>query len=245
MERRAGVPLRLVVIDTTLAQFPIGNWNDPADVTRVTNAMARIAGETGAAVLGVHHHGKDVSRGPAGSYALTAAADFILSVLCDGDLEGNVANRRVALTKQREGSTGWGSEFSLRPFKVGVDEYGEDVICAFVEPVEGSAGSYKPRNEKARRPSASTAAFTKALAAAIETRGRENAAGNGATKRVVDVKDVRVAFAESYKPNCEPAHHEEARRKAFSRALQDAVRAGAVTEVKDGAGHWLARTERH
>ena len=79
MQGTAGVPLRLIVVDTTLAAFSIGNWNDPADVTRVTGAMARVARETGATVLGVHHHGKDVSRGPAGSYALTAAADFIVS----------------------------------------------------------------------------------------------------------------------------------------------------------------------
>ena len=245
MVKRSGVPLRLIVIDTTLAQFPIGNWNDPAAVTLATNAMARIASETGAAVLGVHHHGKDVSRGPAGSYALTAAADFIVSVLIDGDVEGNVASRRVALTKQREGSTGWGCEFSLRPFKIGTDEYGEDVVCAFVEPEEGTAGSGKSRRGRERRASGSLSAFMKALATALDAHGRDQTSADGTAKRAVDVQDVRDAFAEKYQPNCAPARQDEARRKAFSRGLDEALQAGAVTEVRDGDGHWLMLTERH
>ena len=244
MVKRAGVPLRLIGIDTTLAQFPIGNWNDPAEVTRVTNVMARIARETGATVLGVHHHGKDISRGPAGSYALTAAADFIISVLCDGDIEGNVTGRRIALTKQREGETGWGCEFTLRPFKIGTDEYGEDVVCAFVEPEEITAGFGKTKKNKNRPQSRSSSAFMDALSAALDRHGEDHAAGGGALARAVGIHHVRDAFADKYEPASSPGSSaEEATRKAFGRALREALEAGAVTETKHGGAHWLTRTE--
>ena len=65
------------------------------------NTLARISEETGTATLGVHHHGKDVSRGAAGSYALTAAADFVLSVFADTNPDGMVSNRRLSVTKLR------------------------------------------------------------------------------------------------------------------------------------------------
>jgi RecA-family ATPase len=75
MQARFGIPLRLIVIDTMLAAFDIRDWNDPAETRRVMNTLSRIAEETSTVVLGIHHHGKDVARGAAGSYALTAAAE--------------------------------------------------------------------------------------------------------------------------------------------------------------------------
>jgi hypothetical protein len=94
MQERFEVPLRLIIIDTLLAAFPINDWNSPAEVSRVMDVLARIAQKTGAVVLGVHHHGKDVSRGPAGSFALKAASDVVLSVFAETDNEGNVTGRR-------------------------------------------------------------------------------------------------------------------------------------------------------
>lgn len=234
MERKAGVPLRLIVIDTTLAAFPISNWNDPADVSRVTGAMARVAKETGAAVLGVHHHGKDVSRGPAGSYALTAAADFIVSVLIDGDVEGNVTGRRIAITKQREGETGWGCEFTLTAFKVGTDEHGEDVMSAYVEPIEATAGTGGAKRAKERKKSGSSKAFTDALAAALAAHGKDGRTMDGTNGRVVSAHHVREAFATRYVPDTAPTKMEEARRKAFSRGLQEAIDTGVVARGQDG-----------
>ena len=89
MQERFGIPLRLIVIDTLLAAFPINDWNSPAEASRVMDVLARIAQKTGAVVLGVHHHGKDVNRGPAGSYALKAASDVVLSVFADIEHEGS------------------------------------------------------------------------------------------------------------------------------------------------------------
>lgn len=121
MRRRLILPLSLIVIDTMLAAFDIRDWNDPADTRRIMSTLAFVAEKTGTVVIGVHHHGKDVTRGAAGSYALTAAADFVLSVFADTDGNGEVSARRIALTKLRDGPTGWSCEFELCPFKIGVE----------------------------------------------------------------------------------------------------------------------------
>jgi hypothetical protein len=43
MQERFGIPLRLIIIDTLLAAFPINDWNSPAEVSRVMAVLARIA----------------------------------------------------------------------------------------------------------------------------------------------------------------------------------------------------------
>jgi hypothetical protein len=108
LEERYGIPLRLIVIDTMLAAFDIRDWNDPAEARRVANILSRIAVETGSVVLGIQHRGKDVSWGAAGSYALTAAADFRLSVFADTDSKGG------RLGGLRDGPTDWSCEFEVK-----------------------------------------------------------------------------------------------------------------------------------
>jgi hypothetical protein len=75
------LPVRLIIIDTILAAFGLEDWNSAAQVTAVTNAMKEINKATGAAVMGLGHHGKDISRGPAGSFALKANVDFLLTIV--------------------------------------------------------------------------------------------------------------------------------------------------------------------
>ena len=227
---------RRAVVDTTLAAFSIQNWNDSGDVTRVTSAMARVARETGATVLGVHHHGKDVSRGPAGSYALTAAADFIVSVLCDGDVEGNVDRRRIAVTKQREGETGWGCEFTLRRYKIGTDEHGEDVESAYLQPEQVTAGPSRSRRNSTRRQSGSSAAFMGALAAALDGHGRDRPSSDGPPARMVAVQRVREAFDERYDAEL-PAGKQ-------GRGVPQGLRPGAARGRASRRGHRNERRRR-
>jgi hypothetical protein len=65
MMRRHGVPLRGVVIDTMLASFALNNWNDQSDAAKAMTLLSRITRETGAATIGVHHLGKDITKGAA------------------------------------------------------------------------------------------------------------------------------------------------------------------------------------
>jgi hypothetical protein len=114
IEDRHGFPLRLVVINTNIVAFAIDDWNNPAKVSVVTRAMSRIAQASNGAVMGVAHHGKDVSKDVAGSFAQKANVDFILSALMttgDDGLSGDVEARHLALTKSRDGPTGWQHEY--------------------------------------------------------------------------------------------------------------------------------------
>ena len=198
MQTRFGIPLQLIAIDTMLAAFDIQDWNNPSETRRVMKSLAQISEETGTVVLGVHHHGKDVSRGAAGSYALTAAADFVLSVFADTDTDGGVSARRIALTKLRDGPTGWCCEFELKPFKIGVDDEGEDIVSAFVDPRSITAGFGKLGRSRTKKeiPVWLAGRFTKAVQEALEEFGVDRAIQGGAVKvRAVRIDDVRTSFA--------------------------------------------------
>jgi hypothetical protein len=141
MPKRFGIPLRLVVIDTALAGFGIKDWNSPGDVALVTSAMDAVRNASGAACLSVAHHGKDISKGIAGSFAIKAGAHTVLSVLAEFEdvLSGVAKCRHVVLTKWRDGEAGWQSEFTLTKIKVGeipAEPENKPVFSAHVTPVE-------------------------------------------------------------------------------------------------------------
>jgi hypothetical protein len=82
-----------------------------------------------AALRLIAHHGKDISKGVAGSFAQKANVDFILSALMttgDDALGGDVKARHLALTKWRDGPTGWQHECKLKGIRLGEDAYGRN-----------------------------------------------------------------------------------------------------------------------
>jgi hypothetical protein len=44
MQERFGIPLRLIIIDTLLAAFPISDWNSPAEVKPFSPVLLRRPG---------------------------------------------------------------------------------------------------------------------------------------------------------------------------------------------------------
>jgi hypothetical protein len=245
MQAKFGVPLRLIVIDTMLAAFDITDWNDPSQTRRVMNALAKIAEETGAVVLGVHHHGKDVTRGAAGSYALTAGADFMISVLAETNTNGDVSSRRISVTKLRDGATGWGAEFELVPFKVGVDDEGEDIYSAFVEPKTVTAGfGQVTRSQKKKTPSPGLVAFNSAFDEALKDSGEDRLIPpDGKKVRMVRSKDVRASFDRHHKPASTPANLADAQRQAFARATKAILAEGEIRKGYWADTDWLWRDE--
>jgi len=193
MKNRFGIPLRLIAADTILAAFGLQNWNDPAETTRAMTVLKRLSNATGATVIGIHHHGKDLNRGAAGSFALTAAPDFIISVFRKVDEEGEVGRRWISLTKSRREITGWQCEFQLVEQRVGVDADGMDVRSAYVQPSEGTI-SRANRVSKGRSGGRSKAqrAFRSAITDAMGEFGRsEPEGGSGVKVNAVDVIKVR------------------------------------------------------
>lgn len=108
-ERQAQTPVRLIVIDTLARAMAGANENDAAAVSEVMTSAAAIQAETGAAVLFVHHPGKDSNKGMRGSSALLAAADTVICV----DREKAAPERRVTVEKCKDGEEGALGSFTL------------------------------------------------------------------------------------------------------------------------------------
>ena len=69
------------------------------DMPAFVGRLQAIARETGAAVLVVHHPGKDDTRGMCGSMVLFAACDDVIKIIASGNI------REVATEKVKEGES--------------------------------------------------------------------------------------------------------------------------------------------
>lgn len=151
IEVESGELLQLIVVDTLSRAFGGGDENSAADMGAVVVACDAIRRGTGAAVVLVHHSGKDPSRGARGSSALEAACDTVLAV----------TDKVAAAQKQRDAETGGAFPFSLEPVVLGEDEDGDQVTTCVVSHIDQGGLS------SARRPKLSTAE-SNALAALEE-----------------------------------------------------------------------------
>ncbi|EAA3939218.1 hypothetical protein DOR63_23595 [Salmonella enterica subsp. enterica] len=80
-----GEPVRLVAVDTLSQSMMQGEENNASDVAKFMAGATRVFTETGAAVIIVHHSGKDSSKGMRGSSAAFANADAVIRVERIGD----------------------------------------------------------------------------------------------------------------------------------------------------------------
>lgn len=79
-----GTGWALVIIDPLL-RHTAGDTNSQRDASAFIDACATVGHATGAAVLIVHHSGKDQSRGAMGSTAYEAAVDGAATLTGEGD----------------------------------------------------------------------------------------------------------------------------------------------------------------
>jgi hypothetical protein len=247
MLNRYGVPLRLIVIDTVIMAFPIKSWNDPAETSKVTRAMSALCKGTGAAMLGVAHHGKDIGKGIAGSFALKANVDTVLSILMDtGEdaLSGQVLSRHIALTKWRDGPTGWQHEFKLQSVHMGTNADNREVHSAYVVPVENGTRIAAVKKDKVGRGDGRAfKAFKDAFNEASIARGElVTVRGDGPQVRAVRRELVRTEFDVRYGADVEDNKKAaEARRKAFGRGLDEASKKWGILEGTWAGADWLWR----
>jgi hypothetical protein len=90
-----GLPIRQVYIDTLARSMSGGDENSFTDMSKLVAALDRIKNECGTGVMGIHHAGKDVSRGARGHSSLKAAADTELSAERKGnELKLNVIKQK-------------------------------------------------------------------------------------------------------------------------------------------------------
>jgi hypothetical protein len=245
MRKRFGLPLRAVIIDTLGAAFAIESWNDPSQVRRAISVLSQIKDDTGATVIGVHHHGKNVERGPTGSFVLTADPDFILSIFREAELSGVVKRRSLSVTKNRRGPTGWQCDFNLVPVTVCKDADGVEVNCPYVKPLIETVGIQRAKKGKGAGGGRAQTSFRAAMTDATITLGSDqNVHGDGPAVRAVQRSAVRAEFDRRYTTDTEdPKKRAEAMRKAFDRGLDSAVKAGWAMEGRWGGADWLWRID--
>ncbi|MDA9194265.1 helicase RepA family protein [Alphaproteobacteria bacterium] len=77
---RVGGDFSAIFVDTVARALPGSDENSATDMGEFIDACDRIRHHTGAAVIGVHHSGKDISRGMRGSSALLGAVDTSIEV---------------------------------------------------------------------------------------------------------------------------------------------------------------------
>lgn len=114
-ETKSGEKAALVIVDTFARAIAGGDENSAQDVGSAVRAADKIRAETGAAVVFVHHAGKDPSKGARGSSALRAAVDTEILV------ERGSGQRFATVTKQRDLEVGARFPFELKSVEVGTD----------------------------------------------------------------------------------------------------------------------------
>ena len=133
MQNRWGAPLRLVLVDTLAAAFPVADENDQGEVTKLMQHMEACANGYRCVIAGVHHFGKSAGTGARGSSAWTASSDFILAATGTTNEEtGEVSARKLALSKSRSSVTGLLSDFSIETVEVGIKPNGRTAYSAVI-----------------------------------------------------------------------------------------------------------------
>lgn len=123
----------IVVVDTFAQVMPGANENAGEDVGKALAHCRRLHELTGALVVLIHHSGKDAAKGARGWSGLKAAADAEIEVLREMD------QRRLRLSKNKDGEDGleWG--FALKTVEIGVDEDLDPITSCVVEEADLTA----------------------------------------------------------------------------------------------------------
>lgn len=118
-------PPALIVIDTLARGFHGGDENHAGDMGRFLNACDEIRRATKAAVLIVHHKGKDREQ-ERGSSALRAGVDVMIEAGAVGCPEKDEREVRLTFDKCKDGATPKELRLQMNVVHVGVDDEGED-----------------------------------------------------------------------------------------------------------------------
>lgn len=132
----------VIVVDTFAQVMPGANENSGEDVGRALAHCKVLHKVTGAAVMLIHHSGKDASRGARGWSGLRAAADAEIEIARAGD------DRAAILTKLKDGEDGAEFGFKLLTVMISEDEEGEAITSCVVEHTEVVPKAQRPREAK-------------------------------------------------------------------------------------------------
>jgi len=166
MEEKCGVGVGCVVLDTVARSLAGGNENDSHVMGAFVINCGRLQEHVGVTVVGIHHGGKEVGRGPRGHEALHGAADFEIEVA------GATADSPNTWTvrKLKAGPGGAMHRFRLRQTTLGEDSEGDPVTSCVVVPPSATDDKAKEK-KKGWRVGQGEREFLDALAEAVDRHG--------------------------------------------------------------------------
>jgi hypothetical protein len=219
----AEMPVSLIVIDTLSSAVPGAQENESAEMSAFVGRLKDIAAETGAAVLVIHHTGKDATRGMRGSVALYANADFVIEL---------TEAKELATTKCREGKRGPFGAFDLDVVEIGIDDDGDAATSCVVR--YRDAAPHAKTTATARLNASARNALDLLEGLYNDGHAREvspDRIGGAAAPKCVRMLDWRKACREkelSATDPADPKKKEEAENKAFARATDALERANII-----------------
>jgi len=247
-ERFTGTDLVMIVIDTLGSAAGFIDGNSSAEAQRVMDMLRRVNTRTGALILLVDHFGKAVETGVMGASAKAQSADAVLGILADKTVEGEISNRRMAVAKLRGGAGGAVTPFKLRQVPVG-EFGGTTCVVDWQEPVVGTNGAQKP--SKSLWNTVAERTFKGCMERALDDHGSEQQpyGRQGPKVKAVHLSKVRSAFVLEYAVDVDdPAKAADAKRNAFKRAREGAMRKGLVQTKQIGASLvdwiWAVKDDR-
>jgi phage/plasmid primase-like uncharacterized protein/KaiC/GvpD/RAD55 family RecA-like ATPase len=141
IEQIKGKPVRLIIGDTLARMSAGANENSGEDMGPVMARFDQVATATGAALMIIHHNGKDAAKGARGWSGIRAHIDTEIEVI---EKEGI---RMVNVTKQRElPSKGDAIYFKLEVIEMGISKFGGAATTCVAIPDEESNAT-KPRKK--------------------------------------------------------------------------------------------------
>lgn len=214
-QARFGLPLALVIIDTIGAAAGWKDENAAAEAQAVMSMLASVAQEVGICIAGIDHFGKVTDTGTRGASPKEDFSDFVLALLGDRDLAGEVKNSRVAVRKVRGGPSG-----TVVPFTAATVQLEDGTTSCTIAWQEGAA----PKRAKSRWPK-SLQILKRSLDNALASAGQPmRPSFDSAEVIAVDIEHVRREFYGLYlvAEDGTDKQKQDARQKAFKRASKNA-----------------------
>jgi putative DNA primase/helicase len=139
IERVKGQPARLIIGDTLARMSAGANENSGEDMGPVMARFEQVCIATGAAMMIIHHNGKDAARGARGWSGIRAHIDTEIEVT---EKDGA---RSAQVTKQRElPGKGDAIYFKLEVVEMGIGKFGGPASTCVAVP-DDSGGSNRPK----------------------------------------------------------------------------------------------------
>lgn len=145
IEQIKGKPVRLIIGDTLARMSAGANENSGEDMGPVMARFDQVAAATGAAMMIIHHNGKDAARGARGWSGIRAHIDTEIEVS-----EKNGV-RSANVTKQRElPSKGETIYFKLEVVEMGTTKFGGVAATCVAVPDEVATDGEQPRKKDSK-----------------------------------------------------------------------------------------------